>query len=166
MNWYRKAANTEKLNWDTIHSDFDYHVKQILEGKKPAGHFDVQINTEINHANYPKVFDFIRYVKKNRPDLDIYDTLQTQRDGYKVRAYVIGQPQACLNIIDGIKRLAYQGSEDEQGHRSFGKGVGYTQEEINEFVKNRKNDDVQKELKEIWDKESKEVEPNLVVKKI
>ena len=163
MNWYKIA---QPLDWDTIHSNFDYHIKQILDGKKPAGHFDVQFNNEINYSNYPKVFDFIRYIKKNRPDLDVYDTEATDRDGDKVRAYVIGQPQACLNILEGIKRLKYQGREDEQAHRSFGEGVGYTKEEIDTFLQGIRNDDQQRELEKLWRKDKKLVEPKLVVKKI
>ena len=137
MNWYKKAINTQILEWDKIHSNFDYHAKQILDGKKPAGHFDVQFDNSINYMNYPKVFDFIRYIKANRPDLNVYYTYQIQRDGTTMKAYVIGQPQACLSILEGMKKMTYQENKAniDQAHKLFGEGVGYTQEEIDEFLK-------------------------------
>ena len=166
MNWYRKALNTKKLDWDKIHSDFNYHTQQILSGKKPAGHFDYIINDQYNYTNYPQILDFVKLVKSTRPDLSVYYVEQIQKDNMKVKAYVIGKDPACISIVEGIRRLTHQGFHDNKAHELFGKGVGYTPEEIKEFVAKTDADRNQVELEKQWAEEHSEVEPKLIVKKI
>jgi len=64
VNWYKTAINTGKINWDEIHSNYDFHINEILEGRKPAGLFDIKFDNEINYYAYPKILETIKDINK------------------------------------------------------------------------------------------------------
>jgi len=169
--WYKKAQNDQKIDWEKIHGNLDHHMQEILSGKKPAGHFIVSWNNGIiDYATYPKIFDYIKQIKETRPDIKILHLLTMNKDGDDTNVYIIGKPDAVQSILEGQKRLVYNGFSDLEGHRMFGKGVGYTPKEIDKFINELEPEDQQlKNLgidSEEIRKPSKTIEPYVKVEEI